>query len=458
VGAYDVQTGDVLAVLEGHRNFVTALAFSGDGSRLVSASEDGMTALVWDMDSVLEPISQTATRVESGQIKVAGRVMKEPRPAPLRAADLAPPVRITAGGVPIDVDGHAAPFLGDFNGDGRNDLLVGQNIGGRLRIYRNTGTNARPKFDSFEWFKAGERIACVPGLCYVAFSPQLVDFDGDGDKDILTGSQPASALFVFRRNEDGTFAEAEILENKHGEVDMGRRFGLTVFAYDWDADGDCDLLLGRRNYGLALNEDTGRQPAFGEAQPLTVNGEPIPWGVVAPQMADWDGDGLDDLVVGRGSDVVWYRNTGTKGRPVFEAPRLLASNIRASWRGYERPDNEPASFHAICVADFNADGRLDLLLGDNSMKSVEQPEPTEEEKARNAELSAKISSVSREYSELRRRPKDETRQERIERFRKVVRKWAEKAALEEARRARQGLQRHGSVWFYERLALEASKP
>ena len=48
-----------------------------------------------------------------------------------------------------------------------------------------------------------------------------------------------------------------------------------------------------------------------------------------------------------------------------------------------------------------------------------------------------------EYSELKRRPKDETREERTDRYWKVVRKWAEKAALEEARRAGQGLRRHG---------------
>ena len=33
---------------------------------------------------------------------------------------------------------------------------------GRLRIYRNTGTNSRPVFDRFTWFKAGGRIACLP--------------------------------------------------------------------------------------------------------------------------------------------------------------------------------------------------------------------------------------------------------------------------------------------------------
>ena len=71
------------------------------------------------------------------------------QPAPQRAADLAAPVRITAGGAPIDVDGFAAPFVGDFDRDGRDDLLVGQVGYGRLRIYRNVGTNERPRFDSF---------------------------------------------------------------------------------------------------------------------------------------------------------------------------------------------------------------------------------------------------------------------------------------------------------------------
>lgn len=41
--------------------------------------------------------------------------------------ELAAPVRIEAAGKPIDTDtGHAAPFVGDFDGDGVRDLLVGQ--------------------------------------------------------------------------------------------------------------------------------------------------------------------------------------------------------------------------------------------------------------------------------------------------------------------------------------------
>jgi hypothetical protein len=75
-----------------------------------------------------------------------------------------PPVPVQAGGRPLDVEhvGHAAPFVGDFFEDGTRALLVGQYHEGRLRIYRNTGTRARPRFDSYVWFRADGRIASVP--------------------------------------------------------------------------------------------------------------------------------------------------------------------------------------------------------------------------------------------------------------------------------------------------------
>jgi len=76
---------------------------------------------------------------------------------------LAPPVRLLSGGNPIDVEiGHAAPYLHDFDGDGRRDLLVGQFGSGKLRIYRNVGTDRQPAYDGFVYFKAGGTEATVP--------------------------------------------------------------------------------------------------------------------------------------------------------------------------------------------------------------------------------------------------------------------------------------------------------
>lgn len=80
------------------------------------------------------------------------------------ANELAAPVHVMADGQPLDVGGigYAAPFLGDFDGDGVRDLLVGEFSKGRLRIYRNSGTDSNPQFGTYEWFKDGAETGRVP--------------------------------------------------------------------------------------------------------------------------------------------------------------------------------------------------------------------------------------------------------------------------------------------------------
>lgn len=79
------------------------------------------------------------------------------------STELMPPVRLKAEGEIIDTDvGHAAPFVGDFDGDGTNDLLVGQFGNGILWIYRNEGTNAEPKLAAGTKFKDGAEDGRVP--------------------------------------------------------------------------------------------------------------------------------------------------------------------------------------------------------------------------------------------------------------------------------------------------------
>ena len=79
------------------------------------------------------------------------------------AGDFEKPVRIEADGKVITTDvGHSAPYVYDFDGDGKRDLLVGQFGEGKLRIYRNVGTNAKPVYKGMAWFMAGGQIAKVP--------------------------------------------------------------------------------------------------------------------------------------------------------------------------------------------------------------------------------------------------------------------------------------------------------
>ena len=66
------------------------------------------------------------------------------------------PVAIEANGVPINVGtgGNASPFMRDWDGDGRQDLLLGQYLSGKIRCYPNIGANFDPQFGDFTYLQA----------------------------------------------------------------------------------------------------------------------------------------------------------------------------------------------------------------------------------------------------------------------------------------------------------------
>lgn len=71
-----------------------------------------------------------------------------------------PPIPIQANGVNINVGygGNASPFIIDWDGDGKQDLLLGQFDVGRIRFYANTGTNYNPTFGTFVYLQADGSI------------------------------------------------------------------------------------------------------------------------------------------------------------------------------------------------------------------------------------------------------------------------------------------------------------
>ena len=77
--------------------------------------------------------------------------------------------QVLCGDQPIDVGrGHAAPYVADIDGDDLQDLLVGEfgkrgfECEGALRIYKNVGSEGKPKFENFEYFQAGGTTGKIP--------------------------------------------------------------------------------------------------------------------------------------------------------------------------------------------------------------------------------------------------------------------------------------------------------
>jgi len=225
-----------------------------------------------------------------------------------------------------------------------------------------------------------------------------VDFDGDGILDLVSGSYDPGDLYLFRGQGKGRFAAAEVLRDKSGkpilkvpnQKNRVESFGSWMALVDWNDRGVLDILVGTFDGMMFLrrNEGTRTKPVYSDRSEWVMAGNKrlrVPGGAHAnPVIADWDGDGLWDILTGSADGgVYWYRNVGKKGSPQFARPVALVPKHEGMGYG-EMLDSQheprPGIRTQIAVADYGGHGKLDLLVGDFCTYLQVKPDLTAEQR------------------------------------------------------------------------------
>ena len=126
------------------------------------------------------------------------------------------------------------PELADLDDDGDLDLVLAVYWG--LRAYRNTGTPQVPL-----WLRDDSMVAGI-SLPYARSDPNLGDLDGDGDLDLVLGGRWGEGPTTCYEN-IGTPQDLTWLENENLLTGVDRSVeGLGLDLADLDGDGDVDML------------------------------------------------------------------------------------------------------------------------------------------------------------------------------------------------------------------------
>jgi len=278
---------------------------------------------------------------------------------------LRPAEYVYANGMLLDPGTHAIPCVADWNNDGLKDLIVGYRTADKVALYLNQGTDSQPLFTAFANIQADGEDICHPSVGCGAPAPWVCDYDCDGKKDLLVGTGAEGYVYFYRNTNtdaDPVLAGGVELTLCSFTLDVGVR--ATPYVHDWDEDGLNDLLCGDGNGNAHFfrNVGTAQSPSYTKDSLIQAGGVAVGFGSrSAIRVCDWDGDGLKDLLGSASNNVSWCRNVGTNASPSLNAPVHLQAPVQAA--GVANIDTGYRM--RLEVADWNSDNVPDLLIGDD---------------------------------------------------------------------------------------------
>ncbi len=187
--------------------------------------------------------------------------------------------RVRLGKNPMVLGIYMAPWVTDWNDSGKPDLIFGEGTysANSVRIAFNRGSRGKPTFINDGVF------FLAYGAGYEQLTPAVVDYNGDGIKDLLSGTRTGH-IRKYRGTKEAiegkdmvaalrsSLAPAVLQLDGNLQLDGKDVWDTMTYLHpcDWNEDGLFDLILGstRGKLYIAINQGTKTEPSFPKVEPI----------------------------------------------------------------------------------------------------------------------------------------------------------------------------------------------